>query len=224
MPHAKQTQGRENSATALLISRCPLDRDMLRIQRDISESWGFGMYLQRMILTLSISVLVATLSASCGRSTTEGQAPSNAEPTPSLPISYNRVMVALVNDAADPIWRAVWQNPETEAEWRELERRAFQLAIAGSLLSQPGIGEKDAEWAANPAWQAFATQLKVAAEHAVDAVQARDIERIYIAGDEIVTVCEACHTVFKPDLPTEGLFGELSPTSADLESDESSSE
>ena len=52
------------------------------------------------------------------------------------------------------------------------------------------------------------------------AVAARDITRISSAGDEIVEVCEGCHFAFKPDLPTSGKFGELSPTAADFDGQE----
>lgn len=165
------------------------------------------------------AVLLAASTGGCRQDGADIAAAPDAGTVAGLPVSYNRVMVALVNDAADPVWRAAWRTPESEADWRELERRAFQLEIAGTLLALPGTGPQDAEWSANPAWQTFATRLRASGETAVAAVQARDTERISLAGDEIVEVCEACHLVFKPDLPTEGLFGELSPTSADFESE-----
>ena len=52
------------------------------------------------------------------------------------------------------------------------------------------------------------------------AVAARDISRISSSGDEIVDICEGCHINFKPDLPTSGMFGELSPTAEDFEETE----
>ncbi len=134
-----------------------------------------------------------------------------------LPISLNALMVALVNHAADPIWLAAWRTPESDADWRNLERMALQLEVAGALLVVPGTGPMDDAWTADPAWQAWSNRLRDAGVHAVDAVRARDLARVASAGDEIVDVCEGCHIAFKPDLPTEGMFGELSPTASDFE-------
>lgn len=134
-----------------------------------------------------------------------------------LPVSLNEVMVALVNQSADPIWLAAWRNPETDKDWRNLERMAYQLQVAGALLVVPGNGPQDDKWVADPQWTAWANQLEAAADRAVKAVAARDITRIASSGDQIVDICEGCHIAFKPDLPTSGMFGELSPTAADFE-------
>ncbi|MGD8415806.1 MAG: hypothetical protein PVH91_01975 [Pseudomonadales bacterium] len=134
-----------------------------------------------------------------------------------LPVSLNAVMVALVNQAADPIWLAAWRNPRTEKEWRDLERMAYQLELAGALLVIPGNGPMDATWTANPQWTAWAGRLEAAGGRAVKAIEARDVEAISRVGDEIVDVCEGCHIAFKPDLPTSGMFGDLSPTASDFD-------
>src|SRR5690554_3234284 len=91
-----------------------------------------------------------------------------------LPISLNEVMVALVNHAADPIWRADWDQPETDAEWREIERLAYQIQIGGGLLQFPGTGPLDDEWVADPAWNVFAQQMSDAGLRAVNSARARD--------------------------------------------------
>jgi hypothetical protein len=127
-----------------------------------------------------------------------------------LPVSYNDVMVALVNDAADPLWMAAWKNPESDRQWRELERRAYQLKLAGALLRLPANGPLDQRWAAQPGWQKWAAELELAGGAAIAAVQARSVDRISLAGDQIVEVCEGCHTDFKLTLPTGGKYGELS--------------
>lgn len=126
-----------------------------------------------------------------------------------LPVSLNEVMVALVNHAADPIWRADWDQPETDAEWREVERLAYQIQIGGALLQFPGTGPMDDDWVADPAWNSFAQQMSEAGRRAVNSARARDQTLIRRAGDELVESCEACHIAFKPDLPTMDMFGEL---------------
>lgn len=143
-----------------------------------------------------------------------------AAETLKLPVSLNDVMVALVNQAADPIWVAAWHHPETDKEWRELEREAYRLEIAGSLLPYAGTGPIDQEWVAKEGWKRWADSLRDAGAGAVTAVQSRDVEAVAAAGDRIVEVCEGCHTEFKLDMPTGGKFGELSPTAADLEKEE----
>lgn len=134
-----------------------------------------------------------------------------------LPVSLNTVMVAMVNQAADPIWVAAWRNPESDADWRELERRAVQLELGGTLLTVPGTGPLDDTWTSDPNWQKWAQQLRDVGTDAVSAVRARDIGAISAVGDAIVEICEGCHMDFKLALPTGGEFGELSPTSADFE-------
>lgn len=148
--------------------------------------------------------------------------PATATATPAaLPVSLNTVMVALINHAADPIWVAAWRSPESDADWRQLERMAVQLEVGGALLKMPGIGPNDLEWATNPDWQQWASALQQAGAQAAAAVRNRDMAAIAGAGDRIVETCEGCHITFKPDLPTGGQFGELSPNAADFADDES---
>lgn len=128
-----------------------------------------------------------------------------------LPISLNEVMVALVNQAADPIWTAAWNNPQTEADWRELERLAYQIQLGGAMLKIPGTGPLDDAWTDNPQWQEYAEQLSQDGAAAVRSVRSRDITLMGNVGAGLVETCEACHRAFKPDLPTMDMFGELSP-------------
>ena len=101
---------------------------------------------------------------------------------------------------------------ETDKDWRNLERMAYQLQVAGALLVIPGNGPMDEVWTADPQWVAWSKQLEAAGERAVRAVAARDLTRISSSGDEIVEICEGCHTALKPNEPTGGKYGERSPT------------
>jgi hypothetical protein len=126
-------------------------------------------------------------------------------------------MVALVNDAADPIWIAAWREPRNDQEWRELERRAYQLQLAGSLITHPGTGGLDDEWTAKPAWTQWSNQLRATGVDAIAAIENRDLDAISNIGDQLVEVCEGCHMDFKPAVPTGGKFGELSPIPGETE-------
>lgn len=176
---------------------------------------------RRVHRTAALFFLGAALATACQERAAEPAArpAARAEGTATfqLPISLNEVMVALVNQAADPIWVAAWRNPTTDADWRELERRALQLQVAGTLLTLPGTGPKDAVWTADPAWRDWADRLSAAGGQAVEAVRQRDLAAISRAGDALVEVCEGCHMQFKPAEPTGGKFGELSPTAGDFE-------
>ena len=174
-----------------------------------------------------IGVLCAFMNAGCEESLEQVPQPVS-EPNPvvavedtppttvtRLPVSLNAVMVALVNQAADPIWVAAWRSPESEADWRELERRAVQLELSGALLAVPGTGPLDDSWTSNSQWQQWAGQLQSTGAEAAAAVKARDVQAISAVGDVIVEICEGCHMDFKLALPTGGEFGELSPTADD---------
>jgi hypothetical protein len=115
-----------------------------------------------------------------------------------LPVSLNQVMISLINYAADPIWAAAWKNPKSEQEWSDLERLASQLEVGGALLTIPGTGPMDREWASNPRWQDFAVQLRDASGRALTVIRQRDKAAIAAAGDDIGDVCNGCHSVFKP--------------------------
>lgn len=180
------------------------------------------MSVRSTLATATLLSSLATLTA-CDRPATapadtsaQSAPPVAAEPF-RLPVSLNEVMVALVNHSADPIWLAAWRNPQSDKDWRNLERMAYQLQVAGALLVIPGNGPMDEEWTSDSRWTAWASQLESAGDRAVKAVAARDITRIASSGDQIVEICEGCHIDFKPDLPTSGMFGELSPTAADFE-------
>ncbi len=174
--------------------------------------------MRRIMRLVLLSVAVAAL-AGCSEPQTSS-APSEPPAIPEairLPVSLNEVMVALVNDAADPIWMAAWREPQTDADWRELERRALQIQLAGALIAHPGTGALDEQWAAKPAWMQWSNQLRNTGADAIAAVQNRDLDAIGNIGDQLVEVCEGCHIDFKLPFPTGGQFGELSPTPSDVE-------
>lgn len=168
----------------------------------------------RTLAAVSVCCALAVAPAGCSRS--QPGAPTPAAPAADapagiskLPVSLNEVMVALVNESADPIWIAAARPPESDEHWRAVERAAYQIELAGALLAIPGTGARDAEWTANPQWQSFTTALTQAGKQSVAAAEARDIQAVSKAGDVLVEVCEGCHKAFKPDIPTQKKYGEL---------------
>jgi len=189
-----------------------------------SNKWGG---FNRSLLAVAIAGLLAGLGGCTQSPDDAAEAPltppaeqAPAQPTQAvkrLPVSLNTVMVAMVNQAADPLWVAAWHNPQTDADWRELQRRAVQLELSGTLLAVPGTGPLDEQWTAKPEWQKWAGALREVGASAVEAVAARDVDTIAMVGGQLVDICEGCHRDFKLALPTGGQFGELSPTVDDFE-------
>ncbi len=178
---------------------------------------------RRFIPVLAISIFIsAALMTGCGEKNTSSsdEVDTQSQTTPAqttshaatLPVSLNELMVALINQAADPIWVAAWKNPQTDKDWRNLEYVAYQLEVGGELLKIPGTGPMDKTWTDDPKWQDFADQLSNAGSKALSAIEAKNVVAVGLAGDTIVEVCESCHIAFKPAIPTGNKFGELSPT------------
>jgi len=173
----------------------------------MQEQKLLNVFSKRFFFNAALSTGVLLTLAGCTGETGEA-AETQVE---RLPISLNEVMVALVNQAADPLWAATWDNPQTDKDWRELERLSYQVQLGGVLLKVPGTGPLDEQWTADPRWQQFSDQLSQNGAAAVRVVRNRDLGAMGAVGDALVETCEACHRAFKPDLPTMNLFGELSP-------------
>lgn len=160
----------------------------------------------RTLRTTAMVFVLSSVLIACGGGQDSGQQGSQEVV---LPISLNEVMVAMINKAADPLWAATWAAPQTEEDWRELEHLAYQVQVGGALLRYPGTGPLDAAWTASAQWQQYSDQLSQDGARAVNAVRSRNRDLMDRAGSQLVETCESCHRVFKPDLPTMDMFGEL---------------
>jgi hypothetical protein len=124
-----------------------------------------------------------------------------------LGMSMNRLMVAVVDDAAHGIWAGGNKNtPLSGDEWVEIEMNTFQLQAAATLVSIGGTGPADRGWVTSPAFQEKARKLSDLAVSARAAVAAKDQMALRTSGDTLVDVCNDCHNVFKPGIPTEGIL------------------
>ena len=150
----------------------------------------------KMIRWVMSAVALVTITA-CSDSGAPSQSGNQG---PALPVSLNDVMVAMVNKATDPDWTSVWNNPQNDRDWRELEHLAFQVQVGGGLMQVAGTGPMDAEWVADPEWQRLAAQLEQDGIRAVNAVRSRNIELMQRAGGQLIETCESCHQRFAEDL------------------------
>lgn len=139
-------------------------------------------------------------------------------------ISIDELMEAVVMPQADAIWSAVqfastedgntMIGPETDEEWLDLRHSALTLAEVANSLMLPGRAAAPAGAVANPgelapaeidaliddqraAWNGFAHGLHTIAMQTVEAVDARDVDKIFLdVGGRLDEVCESCHVVF----------------------------
>ena len=126
---------------------------------------------------------------------------------PAVPLqtSINALMVDLVDHAAHEIWDAGYADNLTDHDWQVVEQHAIQLVASGTLVSLGGTGPADRGWVLSPAWQEWAGKLADSGLAARAAVANADQEALQRAGDDLVASCEGCHSVFKPETPTEGI-------------------
>jgi hypothetical protein len=124
-----------------------------------------------------------------------------------LGMSINQLMVAIVDDAAHGLWEGGNTDmPLSELEWVEIQMNTFQLEAAATLISLGGTGPADRGWVTSPGFQERARKLSDLAVSARGAAVAKDQKALRTAGDTLVDICNDCHTVFKPNIPTEGIF------------------
>jgi hypothetical protein len=116
-------------------------------------------------------------------------------------------MVAWIDHSGHELWDVEQRGraPQTDADWRRLERHAIQLAGSGSLIALGGTGEFDREWSQRPTWATRAQALTQAAVVSLNAIRARNFEQLVRGNSALTDSCEGCHEEFKPSLPTEGI-------------------
>ena len=121
---------------------------------------------------------------------------SHADDAQDLSTTIMELMVTIVAPATDTIWGI--EDPQSDAEWQVFIDAANVIIDAGETMKIGGTGPNDKQWAAEPAWQAFAEQLIGAAREAREAAENQDVEAMYTAGEVIYPPCEECHLQFNP--------------------------
>ena len=116
--------------------------------------------------------------------------------TPAPAMSVNDLMMTVVTPATNTLWGI--ENPQTDADWQVFIDAADEVIAAGRSMKLGGTGPDDAEWAADPAWQAFSDALISAGRDARAAAVNRDVEAMYTAGEVLYPPCEECHLQFHP--------------------------
>ena len=165
----------------------------------------------RILPFLCTAAAVLTLSA-CG----------SRAPQYRTTVTVKDIMDSVVDPNADFIWESVStvstikgvvdKAPKTDEEWKDVRRHAIALMEATNLLQIPGRpvarpGEKadDPRVELQPEaiesliqadrenWTKYAHGLYDATALILKAVEAKNVEAIYEAGDLIDKACETCH-------------------------------
>ena len=173
-----------------------------------------------------LSLIVATLWVVSGCQGRQAPKPDPVEqPQFRVDATIKDIMDSLVDPSADYIWDAVATTittkgkeekyPRTDAEWKEVRRRAIHLMEASNLLLIPG------RHVARPGEKALDVRVELPPERiealinqdranfvnlahglydsvlpALKAIDTKDKEALLEAGDAIDTACENCHFTY----------------------------
>lgn len=122
-------------------------------------------------------------------------APAWTQTDPGL--NMREVMLAVIAPMTNKLWAA--SDIQTDTQWLELEQAALTVIAAGTLISQGGPDGAYREQAQNADWQEHTQAMMTAARSAVRAIQNRDEEALFAAGnDELYPPCENCHATYLP--------------------------
>jgi hypothetical protein len=132
------------------------------------------------------------------------KSPAAARPL-TLRISLLDVMRASVEIPADGIWAAEGADKLSEDDWQLADQDAVNLIAATALLASGGTGRNDAKWVANADWQSWVRDMENTALQIRNAVKGMDQKKMAAAADHLQEICEACHTKYRPQAPSDGV-------------------
>lgn len=133
---------------------------------------------------------------------TEILAESPDKPFPDTPfpdkplLTVKQLMNVLITPTTASIWGA--SDLKTDAQWQAVEHAALGVIATGNLLASGGAGEGEAALAGEADWQTYNNQMIDAARQVIDAVEARDEDKLFEVGNNaLYPPCEACHQKYQ---------------------------
>ena len=126
----------------------------------------------------------------------------SAPPPPAAPhfaavVDFKQLMEWIIDPAADVIWDSVKSvitesgtkeiAPQTDEQWAAVRNGAATLAESANLLMMEGRARDNKEW------MTAALRLSTSADHALKAAQAKKVDALFTAGEEIYHACDGCH-------------------------------
>ena len=167
-------------------------------------------------------LVAASLLAGCAAPAPEQPPP--AEPSYRPVATIREVMNSVIDPSVDEVWNAVKtviddgsteHAPASDEDWAEVRRHALIVSEAANLLKMrnrpvaapgapslaPGIELTPEEIRAlidkNPeGWDFYVQQLQDSLTPALAAIDAKNAQALFDAGEKIDETCENCHQVF----------------------------
>ena len=179
--------------------------------------------MRRAVQVILTGMVVAALVSACAR--VQVTPPVAQASTPPFLVRYSirEIMDAEVDPSADRMWDSVatistlagtqTQQPHTAAEWQAVRRNAITLLEATNLVIMDGrriapAGTPLAPGELSPAvlqqkleasrgqFDGYAVALRGLTLQALDAIDARDAQKLFDVGSEIDEACENCHLAY----------------------------
>jgi len=176
----------------------------------------------RPVLLIGLSVFLVSLVAGAGCQSQAPAPPSPAQPEYMPTATIKDLMLSVVDPSADVVWLSVTTVvdekglletvPKSDEDWLKVRHGAVTLMEAANLLLIPGRrvarpGEKsetpgvelepeemDALIAKDrPAWNARAKALHDVVSSVIEAIDAKDSNKVFELGEQIEVACENCH-------------------------------
>jgi hypothetical protein len=158
---------------------------------------------------------VVVLAAACGLAGCAAPAPEPAPPAapPFRPVaSIREVMNSVIDPSVDEVWNSVGsvvddrgltdRAPNKNEDWTAVRRHALIVSEAANLLLMHNRVELTPEEIRalidkNPeGWNFYVQQFQDSLKPALAAIDAKNSEALFEAGEKIDETCENCHQTF----------------------------
>lgn len=97
----------------------------------------------------------------------------------------------IITASSDAIFNVGREAPSDEEDWAVMKNHALMLAESGNLFMIAGRARDTDEW------MSMSQDLVDAGVAALRGVEARDVDALLAAGDQLVVVCETCHEPYR---------------------------
>lgn len=106
-----------------------------------------------------------------------------------------QLMKAIIIPSADIVWKVNMEEPQDDEQWTNVRNAAIALAESGNLLM---IGSRAKD---QGNWVKYAQSLTDWSTIILRAAEAKNVQALNEAGDELLTACANCHRQYKQSLP-----------------------
>jgi len=107
------------------------------------------------------------------------------------PTTVKNIMNAVIAPQSDVLWSP--GEPKTDGDWLRLENAAIAIQVAGSMLTVPSTDRRDREYQRLPVWNTLTSEMRKASISAMASIRSRDLDALFVAGNDLYTPCETCH-------------------------------